>query len=68
VVLLALGFGATERPLRLSGLAVLLLCILKLFVYDLSSLETISRIVSFIGLGVILLAVSWVYTRYKSLF
>ncbi len=63
--LLALGFIVRERTLRLSGLALLLACILKLFVYDLRTLETMFRILSFIGLGVILLAVSWIYTRFK---
>jgi uncharacterized membrane protein len=66
--LLAVGFLFSERILRINGLALLLVCILKLFVYDLSSLETIYRIVSFIGLGVILLAVSWAYTRCKAWF
>jgi uncharacterized membrane protein len=51
--------------LRLAGLALLLGCIAKLFAYDLRSLETFFRILSFIGLGVILLAVSWIYTRFK---
>jgi uncharacterized membrane protein len=41
--------------------------ILKIFVYDLSFLETTYRIGSFIGLGLILLAVSYVYQRYKAL-
>jgi len=63
--LLGLGFALRERMLRLSGLALLLTCILKLFVYDLRNLETLFRILSFIGLGVILLGVSWIYTRFK---
>jgi uncharacterized membrane protein len=51
--------------LRLSGLGLLLFCILKLFVYDLSSLDTVPRIFSFIVLGLILVAVSWIYTRFR---
>ncbi len=65
LALLGTGFAARERMLRLSGLALLLGCILKLFLYDLRNLETMFRILSFIGLGVILLAVSWIYTRFK---
>jgi hypothetical protein len=65
IALLALGFAVRERILRLSGLTLLLLCIGKLFVYDLRNLETLYRILSFIGLGVILLAVSWIYTTFK---
>jgi hypothetical protein len=63
--LLASGFPLGDRVLRISGLALLLSCILKLFVWDLRHLETLPRIFSFIVLGLILLAVSWVYTRYR---
>ncbi len=65
LLLLGAGFPLRERVLRLSGLVVLLVCILKLFFHDLRSLETLPRILSFMALGVILLAVSWFYTRYR---
>jgi uncharacterized membrane protein len=65
VMLLASGFPLRDRALRLSGLALLLACILKLFVWDLRHLETFPRILSFIVLGLILLAVSWIYTRFR---
>ncbi|MES1256970.1 MAG: DUF2339 domain-containing protein [Acidobacteriota bacterium] len=38
---------------------------MKLFVYDLRNLETLYRILSFVALGLILLAVSWIYTRFR---
>lgn len=63
--LLAAGFPARERLLRLSGLAVLLACIVRLFGFDLPQLEELARIISFVALGAVLLAVSWVYTRYR---
>jgi uncharacterized membrane protein len=63
--LLVVGFLARERVLRLSGLALLFLCILKLFAYDLRQLEALARILSFVVLGLVLLAVSWFYTRYR---
>ena len=65
VILLASGFPLRDRVLRISGLVLLLACILKLFLWDLRHLETLPRIFSFIGLGVILLAVSWIYTRFR---
>ena len=65
LLLLAVGFPARERILRLQGLALFLVCILKLFVYDLRNLETLYRILSFITLGLILLGVSWIYTRFR---
>ena len=63
--LLVTGFATRERVLRLSGLALLFLCIAKLFAYDLQQLEALARILSFVVLGLVLLAVSWVYTRYR---
>jgi len=65
LALLGAGFGLRERILRLQGLALLLACILKLFVYDLRNLETVYRILSFIVLGLIMLCVSWIYTRFR---
>ena len=65
IALLAAGFMARGRALRLEGLTLLLGCILKLFFYDLRNLETGYRILSFIVLGLILLSVSWIYTRFR---
>jgi uncharacterized membrane protein len=65
VALLGAGFALRDRVLRLSGLALFLICTLKLFFWDLRNLETLPRIVSFIVLGLLLVAVSWVYTRFR---
>jgi hypothetical protein len=65
LTLLGAGFPLRERALRLEGLSMLLLCILKLFLYDLRNLETVYRILSFVALGLILLGVSWIYTRFR---
>ncbi len=65
VALLSSGFPLRDRVPRLSGLALLVFCILKLFVWDLRHLETLPRILSFLVLGMILVAVSWIYTRFR---
>lgn len=65
LLVLGAGFQLRGRVLRLSGLALLLLCVLKLFIHDLRNLDTPYRILSFIALGLILLGVSWVYTRFR---
>jgi hypothetical protein len=65
VALLIAGFPLNDRVQRLSGLALFLVCILKLFLYDLRHLETMYRILSFIVLGLMLVSVSWVYTRFR---
>jgi len=67
-VLLVAGFALRTRELRLAGLAVLGICVPKLFFYDLRNLDTPSRIVSFVLLGALLLAASWVYTRFRGQF
>jgi hypothetical protein len=65
LAVLIAGFPLRERILRLEGLAILLICIFKLFLYDLRNLETIYRILSFVALGLILLGVSSIYTRFR---
>ncbi len=65
LALLGAGFPLRDRVQRLSGLALFMLCVLKLFLYDLRELETVNRILSFIVLGLILVGVSWMYTRFR---
>lgn len=65
LVLLSTGFAVRDRLSRLQGLALLLLCTLKLFFYDLRNLDTPYRILSFIVLGLMLLGVSWTYSRFR---
>jgi len=62
--LLIVGFTLRERVLRLCGLLLLGACVFRVFLYDLHNLETLPRIVSFIVLGLLMLAVSFIYTRY----
>jgi len=54
------------RPVRLMALAVLAVTILKVFLSDLSFLENPYRILSFFVLGAILVAVSFLYQRFRS--
>ncbi len=65
VVLLLIGFYFRDKSLRYFGLVLFLVCILKLFFYDLRNLEVPFRILSFIILGLILMGISWFYTRYQ---
>ena len=53
--------------IRLIAMVTFGITILKIFIYDLSFLDTVYRICSFIALGMILLAVSFLYQRYRSL-
>ena len=51
--------------MRVSGLALLVICVAKVFFYDLNELETIFKIFSFIILGSLLIGVSFAYSRYR---
>jgi hypothetical protein len=59
------GLLRKYRPVRLMALAVLAGTIAKVFVRDLSFLENPYRILSFLVLGAILVAVSFLYQKYR---
>jgi uncharacterized membrane protein len=61
--LLLVGRVRRSRLLRLMSLALLGLTTLKVFFWDLSSLDRAYRIISFIVLGAILLTVSYLYQK-----
>ena len=64
-LLIGVGIFKRLRGARVLGILLLGATILKVFFVDLSSLQTFYRIISFIVLGVLLLAVSYGYNRYK---
>jgi len=61
--LLAVGFHRRSAFLRWQGLILLAATIAKVFLSDVSELSRGFRILSFIGLGALLLCVSYVYQR-----
>jgi uncharacterized membrane protein len=61
--LLLVGFRVRWPFLRWTALGLLTLAIAKVFLFDTRSLSQGYRILSFLGLGVLLLAVSFVYQR-----
>jgi uncharacterized membrane protein len=61
--LLVVGRVRRVRLLRLLALGLLGLTTLKVFFWDLASLDRVYRIVSFVVLGLILLAVSYFYQK-----
>jgi uncharacterized membrane protein len=63
--MLTIGIARRSKLLRVMALALLGLTIFKVFLFDLSSLEKLYRIISFIVLGLILLTVSFLYQRYR---
>lgn len=63
VFLLALWLG--ERSFRLTGISLLLLCVGKILVDDVWRLNQRDKYLTFIGLGVALILVSYLWTRYQ---
>jgi uncharacterized membrane protein len=62
-LLMAIGFWKKSAFVRWQALLLIAVTTVKVFVYDVSELERVYRIVSFIVLGVLLLAISFVYQR-----
>lgn len=61
--LLAIGFWRRSAFVRWQGLVLLVATIAKVFLYDMRSLSQGYRVLSFIGLGALLMAVSFVYQK-----
>ena len=62
-MLMVVGFWRRSAFVRWQALALIAFTIGKVFLYDVSELDRGYRIVSFIVLGVLLLAISFVYQR-----
>lgn len=63
--LLALGFRLRQAPVRWAGLVMALIAAGKVFLYDLSQLAQLYRIISFVLLAIVLLALSYRYQRWS---
>ncbi len=63
VLLLLAGFLLRSQPARLASAAVVAITIGKVFLVDMAGLTGIFRALSFIGLGVVLVGIGWLYQR-----
>jgi len=67
LLLMVMGFALRDRLLRFGGLGILAICIVKVF-YDLlvnESIEKIFKVVATIVLGVVLIAIGFIYARFS---
>ncbi len=62
-LLIVAGFLTRYRPIRLLGVVVLGILIVKVFAFDMRALERGYRIASFVAVGLLLLAISVLYQR-----
>jgi uncharacterized membrane protein len=58
------GIAAGRHDLRLAGLGLLTITTCKVFLIDAAALDGLLRILSFLGLGVALIAIGWAYSRF----
>lgn len=62
-MLMAIGFWRRSAFVRWQALFLIAATVIKVFVYDVSELDRVYRILSFIVLGVLLLTISFAYQR-----
>jgi uncharacterized membrane protein len=59
-----LGIWKKKKHLRIGAIVLFGATLLKLFFYDLSDLDTISKTILFVSLGTLLLIISFLYNKY----
>ncbi|HJS33633.1 MAG TPA: DUF2339 domain-containing protein [Alphaproteobacteria bacterium] len=62
--LLAAGIVFAQAGLRWASLAVIVLAVLKVFLIDMAELEGLFRVASFLGLGLALVGIGFLYQRF----
>ena len=67
LLLVALGIWKRKTHLRIAAMVLFASTLLKLFFYDLTDLDTISKTIVFVILGILLLIISFLYNKYKGL-
>lgn len=65
VGLIILGFRSRNALLRKTALTLFMATVIKVFFFDMANISTPYRIVSFIILGLLLVATSYLYHKYK---
>ncbi len=63
VTLLLFGIAFRSQPARLASAAITLLTVAKVFLIDMAGLTGVFRALSFIGLGLVLVGIGWLYQR-----
>ncbi|MCH8207617.1 MAG: DUF2339 domain-containing protein [Nitrospinae bacterium] len=64
IALLFVGIVKEDKMLRFPSLALMIITVGKVFLYEASELEGLYRVFSFFGLGLSLIGLSYFYTRF----
>ncbi|RZL38890.1 MAG: DUF2339 domain-containing protein [Pedobacter sp.] len=67
LILISIGLWKNKKFLRIGAIILFAITLIKLFFYDIASLDTISKTIVFVSLGVLLLIISFLYNKYKHL-
>ncbi|NTE00559.1 DUF2339 domain-containing protein [Agrobacterium tumefaciens] len=67
LLLIGMGIAKNKKHLRIAAMVLFGITLVKLFVYDIAYLSTISKTIVFVSLGVLLLIISFLYNKYKHL-
>ncbi len=67
LAVISIGIWKKKQHLRISAMVLFGATLLKLFLYDISHLNTLSKTIVFVTLGVLLLIISFLYNKYKHL-
>jgi hypothetical protein len=65
LALVGRGIWRKRKVLRLLGIALFGITLVKLFVFDLGDISKLGKIIAFVGLGVLLLVISFLYQKFK---
>jgi uncharacterized membrane protein len=65
LLLIILGIWKNKKYIRLAAIILFGITLIKLFFYDIASLNTISKTIVFVSLGILLLIISFLYNKYK---
>lgn len=63
--LIIIGIWKKKKYLRIGAMILFSITLIKLFLYDISELDTIAKTIVFVSLGVLLLIISFLYNKYK---
>jgi uncharacterized membrane protein len=64
LLIVAFGIWKNKKYLRIGAIGLFSITLIKLFFYDVSHLDTISKTILFISLGILLLIISFLYNKF----
>ena len=67
IALIGLGIVWRKKHVRIFAIGLFAVTLLKLFLYDIANLDTISKTIVFVSIGILLLGASFLYNKYTKL-